>query len=156
MKQLYRARLLLIAMPSEDHLQLIRELADWGLPHVAVATRIEDLQCLKPDDVDVAVIDNEALPSDAARNEIGLALPPQELIRLGKPVLLLARDPSRTAMRAADSMGYAALMPRPVPVRVLYRRIGALMQRDRRLERERTVDIRIRDESPQHLRADLA
>ncbi|NJL07773.1 MAG: hypothetical protein HC900_05540 [Methylacidiphilales bacterium] len=56
---------------------------------------------------------------------------------LDTPSVLLLADPVRTDIRAANAVGYDAVVALPLVARTLYRRIGSLMQRARRQERAR-------------------
>jgi DNA-binding NtrC family response regulator len=53
----------------------------------------------------------------------------------GTPGILIAEDASRETVRAAIAAGYGAVIALPVIPRLLYRRIGSILQRARRTGR---------------------
>lgn len=53
----------------------------------------------------------------------------------GIPVVLVSSRPTREVMKSAAAAGFAAVLPFPVAPRMIYRRIGSLMQKARRTAR---------------------
>ena len=53
------------------------------------------------------------------------------------PVVLVIPQPTRSAVVAAANAGFDAVLPYPLPPRLIYRRMGSLMQKARRVARQR-------------------
>lgn len=62
------------------------------------------------------------------------------------PIILVMGSPTRAAVAAAAEAGFDAVLPFPLPPRLIYRRMGSLMQRARRTMRQLAVDV-ARDEA---------
>lgn len=128
-KPLYHSPILILraSMPEEDGLAF--SLRDFGMARVETIISLADLEAMaaKAPLGAVIVIDAD-LPSGMRRDAYGLPIAP---IRTSPCLLLIAR-PTRGVMRAARASGFAAVLAEEVAPRVVYRRLGGLLQRHRR------------------------
>ncbi|QCI66504.1 hypothetical protein [Phreatobacter stygius] len=108
------------------------------MTHVTVVASAVDLAGrIAGGKVDVLVVYDQDLPASFARSELGTARPPADALGSAIPCLLLTSTQAFASNHAAQAAGFAAVLGATVPARVLYRRVGALLQRVRRLGRER-------------------
>ena len=84
--------------------------------------------------VDVIVLADTDLPEEW-HSPAGLARPPAAAVDAGIPCLLLLTAVTRAAANAAHAAGFTAVMAADSAPRVVYRRLGALLQRARRIGR---------------------
>lgn len=138
MKQLHLARLVIVSTNRDRADALALELADWGLAKATVLSDQSVVAERLARDVDALILDNEDAPQNAPRNDMGLLLPPPALADSRAVSLLLLARPSRSAVRSAALLGYGAVIPKPASARVIYRRLGAMLQRNRRAARDET------------------
>lgn len=86
--------------------------------------------------VDVVVVVGDA-PAEPVQAGLQRHIPPAPGRATRVPCILLIPDPTRNDVRLANAAGFDAVVALPLVPRVLYRRIGSLMQRARRQERIR-------------------
>lgn len=135
MKLILSAHVLLLDRDERARQELVAALRALGIQKISeFAARSEADAVLARERVDVVVVaagsESDPVPGQARRLP---AVPGDSRI---STVLLLA-EPSRADMRLANSIGYDAVMALPVSPRILYRRIGSVMQRARRQGRGR-------------------
>lgn len=79
-----------------------------------------------------------ALPTQADLHDLMARLATGETGRLEDiPVILVMSKPTRSSVIAAAGAGFDAVLPFPLAPRLIYRRMGSLMQKARRLARLR-------------------
>lgn len=83
---------------------------------------------------DLIIVDGRGF-EDLAREQ-GKRVLPNPLIGDGTPGILLSTDTSRVMVHEAHNAGYRAVVALPVSPRLLYRRIGSILQRARRIHRQ--------------------
>lgn len=142
-KQIHDARVVVLRLDGVDPAVAVDNLKRLGMVHAVGLTDPRDLSVhIAAGRVDVVVVsvappvpvwDPQATPGS------GLLRPPVAATKVGIPCLLLIPSFTRTLGRAAMAMGYAAAMSADAAPRLVYRRVGALMQRVRRSGRARSV-----------------
>jgi DNA-binding response OmpR family regulator len=111
-----------------------RGLGELGLLQVLAAGTLPDARALAQERAaDLIVVDGRGF-ADLAREQ-GRKVLPNPLIGDGTPGILLSADTSRAMVHDAHSAGYRAVVALPISPRLLYRRIGSILQRARRLHR---------------------
>jgi len=140
MKVLPTARILLVDSLSERRQATRLALSALGVGsvrEVASLDEVADPSLLGAADVLVVQVDDpEEAPSNPFRFGAGL------------PAILVADVPAQLLVRAAGRAGYDAALGAPVAPRLLYRRIGSVMQRARRLARPLAAAIAPANLSP--------
>ncbi|MFG1345013.1 hypothetical protein V5F59_08980 [Xanthobacter autotrophicus DSM 431] len=127
MKVLPTARILLVDSHMERRQAMCSALAALGVGSVRDASSIDEVSDPSVHgaaDVLVVHVDD---PEDAPANPFRFGA--------GIPAVLVAEVPAQHLVRAAGRAGYDAALGAPVAPRLLYRRIGSVMQRARRLSR---------------------
>jgi len=132
---------ILIVQPDTDLANSWREaLLDFGMTGVQVVADSDSAIALarakRPSGIVVAL----ANPADAhalvARLSNGEAGPLDEV-----PIVLVMARPTRAAVIAAATAGFDAVLPSPLSPRLIYRRMGSLMQKARRTARRKAVHL---------------
>jgi len=127
----------LVIQPDEDVAASWKEaLQDFGMNGVSTATdthgAIAQIRIAPPAGIVVA------LPSQAEAHAFMARLVAGEAGDLDNvPVVLVIPQPTRSAVVAAANAGFDAVLPYPLPPRLIYRRVGSLMQKARRVARQR-------------------
>lgn len=137
-KRIRTARVVVLRLDGVDAGTAAERLQSLGMVHAVGLSNATELSVhIEGGKVDVVVIAATARQPVLVDVSAGLLPPPAEAIRAGIPCLLLAESMSRTLKRSALACGYAAVMGADSAPRLIYRRVGALMQRVRRLGRAR-------------------
>ncbi|KAF0134100.1 MAG: hypothetical protein FD152_1507 [Xanthobacteraceae bacterium] len=144
-KQIRAARVVVLRLDGVDAATAAERLQRLGMVHAVGLSSATELSVhIEGGKVDVVVIAASPLPSTGVdASPAGLLPPPAAAIRAGIPCLLLVDSMSRTLRRSAMACGYAAVMGVDSAPRLIYRRVGALMQRVRRLGRARAAPDQI-------------
>lgn len=138
MKQIQAAQVLLLRTASAEADKAAQDLRDLGMIHVAVVTSVLELAVrIAGGKVNVVVVYEKDPAAVVLRGEDGLVQAPPDARTASIPCLLLTPEAARRTGQAAQAAGFAAALSDTAPARVIYRRVGALMQRVRRLGRER-------------------
>lgn len=133
MKVLPTARILLVDSQLERRQATRLALSAFGVGAVQEAASVDDLAdpaLFGPADVLVVQVDD---PEEAPANPFRLGA--------GIPAVLVAEVPAQLMVRAAGRGGYDAALGAPLAPRLLYRRIGSVLQRARRLSRPATAAV---------------
>jgi hypothetical protein len=139
-KQIQAAQVVLLRKASTEADRLVRDLKELGIAQVAVAaSAVELASFIAAGKVDVVVVDDYDHPSGHGSDDLGPLRPPAEALNAGVPCLLTTARPPALFNRS----GFAVVLGAHPPARVLYRRIGALLQRARRIGREREAARRV-------------
>jgi DNA-binding response OmpR family regulator len=72
------------------------------------------------------------------------------------PIVLVMGSPTRAAVLAAVDAGFDAVLPFPLPPRLIYRRMGSLMQRARRAMRQLAIAVPEETAGPGAVAHDIA
>lgn len=127
MKVLPTARILLVDSLPERREALRDALAVFGVGSIKEAAAVAELAASEQlAAVDVIVVhadDPEQVPENPFRDGAGA------------PAILIAEAPASSLVRAAARGGYEAALGAPLAPRLLYRRIGSVLQRARRVVR---------------------
>lgn len=127
MKVLPIARILIVDSQSERREALRQALAVFGVGAIQEAATLSEIaDVLSPVSTDVLVVhvdDPEQVPENPFRDGAGA------------PAILIADIPAQSLVRAAARGGYDAALGAPLAPRLLYRRIGSVLQRARRVVR---------------------
>ncbi|MGQ3672984.1 hypothetical protein ACT6QG_11375 [Xanthobacter sp. TB0136] len=130
MKVLPVSRILLVDGQQERRADLRKALSQFGVGVLLEADTLED--ALAPDlydNADLIVVqaeDADRIPENPGRDGAGL------------PAILVADLPSHALERACAQAGYDAALGMPLVPRMLYRRIGSVLQLVRRARRATT------------------
>ncbi|QRG06266.1 hypothetical protein EZH22_25430 [Xanthobacter dioxanivorans] len=127
MKVLPTARILLVDSQMERRQATRLALAALGVGAVSEAASVDEVADPAVHglaDVLVVQVDD---PQDAPANPFRFGA--------GIPAVLIAEVPAQLLVRAAGRAGYDAALGAPLAPRLLYRRIGSVLQRARRLAR---------------------
>ena len=84
--------------------------------------------------VDLCVVDPRGLVDNAADTRTKILPNPFEVS--GTPAILIVEDTVRATLEAAASAGYHVVLGLPVVPRLLYRRIGSILQKVRKTGRQ--------------------
>ncbi|WP_454917037.1 hypothetical protein [Xanthobacter sediminis] len=126
MKVLPTARILIVDSQAERRATLRHALTAFGVGAIQDVASFDELAAAaSPIQADVLVVqvdDPEQAPENPYRE-------------IGAPAILIAEVPAQLLVRAAAQGGYDAALGAPLTPRLLYRRIGSVMQRARRLVR---------------------
>lgn len=130
MKVLPTARILIVDSQTERRETLRHALTAFGVGAVQDVASLEELaNAPTPVQADVLVVQVDD-PEQAPENPYREA---------GAPAILIAEVPAPLLVRAAARGGYDAALGAPLTPRLLYRRIGSVMQRARRAIRSSTA-----------------
>ncbi|WP_439573096.1 hypothetical protein [Phreatobacter sp.] len=136
-KQLQDARIVLLRLDGAEAEQAAKALQEFGLSNVVALSNPSELSVhIQDGRVDVIVLADTDLPEEW-HSPAGLARPPAAAVDAGIPCLLLLSGVTRAAANAAHAAGFSAVMAADSAPRVIYRRLGALLQRARRVGRTR-------------------
>lgn len=127
MKVLPTARILLVDSQMERRQATRLALSAFGVGAVREAASVDEVAdpaLYAAADVLVVQVDD---PEDAPTNPFRFGA--------GIPAVLIAEVPAQLLVRAAGRGGYDAALGAPLAPRLLYRRIGSVLQRARRLAR---------------------
>ena len=130
MKLILSAHVLLLDRDEQSRQEMGAALRALGIQKISEAQAPSDASAvLARERVDVVVViagaESDPVPGQMRRLP---AVPGDAKLS----AVLLLREPSRADTRLANSIGYDAVLALPVSPRILYRRIGSVMQRARR------------------------
>lgn len=134
MKIMASARVVILHADPHQRGILCSALAGLGMLNLQPVGSLDEVRRL-PDvpPVELCVIDAASLAA-ATPAAVG-GFPPNPFDPSRTPAILIARDVSRKILKAAATCGYSAVVTAPVAPRLLYRRIGSLLQKARRASR---------------------
>lgn len=136
-KQLQDARIVLLRLDGAEAEQAAKALQEFGLSNVVALSSAAELSVhIQDGKVDVIVLADTDLPEEW-HSPTGIARPPAAAVDAGIPCMLLLSGLTRAAANAATAAGFSAVMAADAAPRVVYRRLGALLQRARRIGRAR-------------------
>lgn len=137
-KQIHGARVVVLRLDGVDPSAAAEGLRSLGMVNAVGLSDPRELTFhVEAGRVDVVVVSASRPAPDPVVPAGALPRPPDVAVRSGIPCLLLVPAFSRAVARAAMALGYAAAMSADAAPRLVYRRVGALMQRVRRSGRAR-------------------
>jgi DNA-binding NtrC family response regulator len=134
MKIMASARVVVLHADPQQRGILCSALSELGMLKLLPAGSLEEVRRL-PDapPAELCVVDAASL-AIATPAAIG-GFPPNPFDPSRTPGILIVRDASRETAKAAAASGYSVVLAAPVAPRLLYRRIGSLLQKARRANR---------------------
>jgi hypothetical protein len=131
MKILASARIVVLDADAKRCTSLCSALSNLGLLHVIPASSAADVQRIAATSrIDLCVVH----PRGLAANDPP-AIVPNPLAASATPAILIAADAVPLTPHAAARAGYRVVIREPVVPRLLYRRIGSVLQKVRRPSR---------------------
>jgi CheY-like chemotaxis protein len=131
MRFLPNARIVVLDGDGRRRALICAELVELGLTQVVPAGSAKEAQQLAAKQpFDLCVVDPRALGPDSRTKVF-----PNPFHGDGTLAVLLAADTSVAALEAAAAAGYRAVIGLPVMPRMLYRRMGSVLQKARRTAR---------------------
>jgi DNA-binding response OmpR family regulator len=140
MRSLSSARIVVLDANSEHRNFLCAALAAFGMQRVFPASSLEEARHTAAGEIapDLCVVDSRQLSAMAAS---GPRIPRNPFDPARTPGILLAVDTTREMIKAASANGYNVVLGVPVVPRLLYRRIGSILQKVRRAERRNGLNL---------------
>lgn len=134
MRFLPAARIVILDADARHRNEICGALTELGLEQVLPAATLPDARGLAGEcPVDLCVVDMRGF--EALAREGGKRVLPNPYRDDGTPAILLADDTSRAMVHEAHAAGYRVVVGLPVMPRLLYRRIGSMLQKVRRSNR---------------------
>ena len=128
------ARVAVLDNDPERRAALCKALTELGmLQLLPVGTAEEARMLARGAPVDLCIVDAAGISLEGIAGKNNIQPNPFDPART--PAILIAADLGHQTVRAAMSSGYRLVMPAPVVPRVLYRRIGSILQKVRRAGR---------------------
>lgn len=134
------ARIAVLDTDPERRTALCTALADLGMLQLLPAGAVEEARIHATGaPVDLCIV----VASGFARRELDgeSSLPPNPFDPARTPAILIAADLTRQTVKAATAAGYRLVVPAPVVPRILYRRIGSILQKVRRAGRIQAPEL---------------
>lgn len=135
MRFLPAARIMVLDADARHRDAVCKGLRELGLLQVLAAGTLPDVKAIAQERAPVLIIVDGRGFEDLAREQ-GRRVLPNPLIGDGTPGILLSADTSRVMVQEIHNAGYRAVVALPVSPRLLYRRIGSILQRARRIHRQ--------------------
>ena len=134
------ARVAVLDNDPERRAALCNALAELGMLQLLPVSTPEEARMLaRGAPVDLCIVDAAGISADERSAKNGI--PPNPFDPARTPAILVAADPGRQTVQAAMSSGYRLVMPSPVVPRILYRRIGSILQKVRRAGRVNSPEL---------------
>jgi two-component system, OmpR family, response regulator len=131
MRFLPTARIVVLDGDARRRALVCAELTELGLTRVVPAGSVKEARRLAAEQaLDLCVVDPRAF-DPGSRTKVF----PNPFHDDGTLTILLATDASVATLEAAAAAGYRAVIASPVVPRLLYRRIGSILQKSRRTAR---------------------
>jgi two-component system, OmpR family, response regulator len=135
MRFLPAARIVFLDADARHREQVCAALSELGLIQVLAAGTLPDASAFARErPVELVVVDMRGF-EDLAREQ-GKKVLPNPFVEDGTPGILLSADTSRALVQQAHAAGYRTIVALPVTPRLLYRRIGSILQKVRRSHRQ--------------------
>ncbi len=134
MRFLPAARIVFLDADARHRDMVCAALSELGLVQVLAAGTLPDAKAFARERApDLVVVDTRGF-EDLAKDH-GQKVLPNPFVGDGTPGILLSSDISRAMVQQAHAAGYRAVVALPVTPRLLYRRIGSILQKTRRSHR---------------------
>ena len=135
MRFLPAARIIILDADARHRDVVCKGLGELGLLQILAAGTLPDARAIANERAaDLIIVDGRGF-DDLAREQ-GKKVLPNPLLGDSTPGILLSADTSRVIVHEAHNAGYRAVVGLPVSPRLLYRRIGSILQRARRIHRQ--------------------
>jgi CheY-like chemotaxis protein len=142
MRFLPAARIVILDADARHRETICSALGELGLIQILAAGTLPDaLAFSRERAVELVVVDMRGF-CDLVKEQ-GKAVLPNPFVTDGAPGILLSADTSRALVQEAHAAGYRAVVALPVSPRLLYRRIGSILQKTRRSHRENGLSSKI-------------
>jgi hypothetical protein len=134
------ARIVVLDIDPDRRAYVCKALSDLGMLQLLPAGSAEEARDhAKGAPVDLCVVEADGL---AARFPgAGGNIPPNPFGPDRTPGILILANPTRAVVKDAQALGYRLVMPAPVVPRILYRRIGSVLQKVRRAGRVQSPEL---------------
>jgi DNA-binding response OmpR family regulator len=127
------ARIAVLDADADRRAYICKALSDFGmLKLLPVGTTDEARDLIKGAPVDLCIVDATGF---------GAVLPRNPFDPARTPAILIVAGPTRAIVKDALASGYRLVMPAPVVPRILYRRIGSILQKVRRAGRAQAPEL---------------
>jgi DNA-binding response OmpR family regulator len=135
------ARVAVLDTDADRRAALCKELSALGMLQMLPAATVEEARSLaKGAPVDLCIVDASGFVRRDAELGIG-GCPPNPFDPARTPGILIAADATRQTVKAAMAAGYRIVIPAPVVPRIVYRRIGSILQKVRRAGRIQSPEL---------------
>lgn len=134
------ARIAVLDADPNHNASLCKALSELGMLRLLPVSSVEDARMLAkgpPIDLCVVVAAGLECKADASIGNI----PPNPFDPARTPGILVSDDPTRQTVKTAMASGYRIVIPAPVVPRLLYRRIGSILQKVRRAGRTQAPEL---------------
>lgn len=134
------ARIAVLDADPVDNASLCQALSELGMLQLLPVSTVDDARMLaKGAPVDLCVVVAAGLER---KEDAGIgSFPPNPFDPARTPGILISSDLTRQAVRTAMALGYRVVIPAPVAPRILYRRIGSILQKVRRAGRIQAPEL---------------
>ena len=133
MRFLLNARIVVLDADPNHRALICSALIELGLAQILPAASLSEAHRIASEGaIDLCVVNPRGLTNGS---KAAGKIPPNPYSSSGTPAVLLIADTSRAAIQAAAAAGYIAVIGLPVMPRMLYRRIGSILQKMRRAGR---------------------
>jgi DNA-binding response OmpR family regulator len=147
MRFLPAARIVVLDSDRDHRAFICNSLGELGLLHVLpAATLLEAREIADKQPADLCVVDPRGFEALARAEEKKFIANPFR--QDGILAILFSADTSRAMTAVANDAGYRAVVELPVVPRLLYRRIGSLLQKTRRAGRFASEEARAGSNAP--------
>jgi DNA-binding response OmpR family regulator len=136
MRALSSARVVVLDADPDHRNFLCSALAELGVPRIHPAASVEEVRMIDPAP-DICVVDARRLPG-------GHRVPRNPFDSARSSGILIVSESNVEILKAATANGFSAVLTAPVAPRLLYRRIGSVLQKARRLGRRSNIDVTAR------------
>jgi DNA-binding response OmpR family regulator len=127
MRALSSARVVVLDADPDHRSSLCSALVALGVTHVLPVGSVDEVRALDPAP-HICVVDARGLP-------VGQRVPRNPFDPARTPGILIVAETSSEILKAAVASGFSAVLAAPVAPRLLYRRIGSVLQKARRVGR---------------------
>lgn len=147
MRFLPAARIVILDTDRDHRTFICAALGELGLLQVLpAATLPEAREIVDQQPIDLCIVDPRGFEALANAEEKKMIANPFR--RDGTAAVLLSAETSRATIAAATEAGYCAVIGVPVVPRLLYRRIGSILQKARRAGRFASGEMRAGSNAP--------
>jgi DNA-binding response OmpR family regulator len=133
MRVLSSARVVVLDADPDHRKFLCSALATLGVTQVLPGGSVDDVRAIDPAP-DICVVDARRLPS-------GQRVPRNPFDPARTPGILIVAETSGEMLKTAVASGFSAVLAAPVAPRLLYRRIGSVLQKARRAGRRAGLEL---------------
>jgi CheY-like chemotaxis protein len=134
------ARIAVLDIDPDRRAFLCKALSDLGMLQLLPAASADEARAYaKGAPVDLCLVEADGLTARIA--DAGSGIPPNPFGAGRTPGILVLANPTRAVLKDAQALGYRLVVPAPVVPRMLYRRIGSVLQKVRRAGRVQSPEL---------------